>query len=519
MYSIGIDLGTTNTVVAVYKKGVAETLRIDGNYFLPSVVSFIKNQEPYVGQSAKSRLEVNPESTIGSSKRYIGDDSKNYLVLGRSYSPIDIAAQVLRYAVQGAKKALGQEIYDAVITVPAYFNDAQRAATKLAGEQAGLNVLKLLPEPSAAAVCYGFQKKKDQTLLVYDFGGGTFDVSILKVEANDFKVIGVGGDVQLGGDDIDHALVKWMAEEFQKQHGMDLLDESKKDFAYARQRLKEEAEKAKKELTEADFVEIIVPQLAGKTFELELSIDKFNALAKPTLMKTIKCVKDILRETGLTVDDIDRVVLVGGSTKIRAVRELVTDEIKEPFKDLSPDEAVAWGAAIIAASLDAPESRPDEQTPKVKLKDVTAHSLGIGMWDSDNRYLFQTLISKNSTYPCEGGVLGFTADPYQEVVEVRVFRGEELEATNNDELGDLLVPVDRPVKEQVPVAAVFRLDRDGILHFQAVAIPLRAIQNEKVKLFLTNAINKNGRIDVALLEDLVKRNIVAKPEAISIKSS
>jgi len=515
MYAIGIDLGTTNTVVSVFRNGRKETLKLDGGSNIPSVVSFKKNQPVLVGRQAKARLGVAPDSTVGSAKRFMGDQAKTYQINGSSYSPVDISAHILKYAIEGAKDALGQDVWDAVITVPAYFNDAQRADTRRAGEQAGLNVLRLLPEPSAAAISYGFDKDKDQTILVYDLGGGTFDISVLRVAGNDFEVLGVGGDSQLGGDDFDIAILEWVAEEFKQQYGIDLLDTSNRENAIARQRIKEVVEQAKIDLSEpgCDTAEIIIPEILGHSLDLELDIEQFNKLINSQLRRTIDSIHQVLRETKLSADDIDRVVLIGGSTRIRAVKAMVTEEIREPYCDENPEEAVAWGASIIAASLGTPD---EDLTPDIILKEVTAHSLGIGMIGEGSKYIFQPIISKNSKYPCQGGVIGFTTDPFQQAVGVCVFRGENSAANDNDELGDLTVPVKQPHGEQVPVVAVFRLDDDGILHFQAVDIPISVIQEATVVSFLENAYANGGTIDVGMLEKLISENKIPQPEMITI---
>ncbi len=515
MYAIGIDLGTTNTVVSVFRNGRKETLRIDGGPNVPSVVSFKKNQPALVGRQAKARLGVDPDSTVGSAKRFMGDRTKTYQINGSTYSAVDISAHILKHAIEGAKDALGQDVWDAVITVPAYFNDAQRADTRRAGEQAGLNVLRLLPEPSAAAISYGFEKDKDQTILVYDLGGGTFDISILRVTGNDFEVLGVGGDSRLGGDDFDNAILEWVAERFEQQYNINLLDTSKREYAVARQRIKEVVEQAKKDLSEpgCDIAEIVVPEILGHSLDLEIHIDQFNKLVNPYLRRTIDCIHQVLRETNLSADEIDRVVLIGGSTRIRAVKAMVTEEIREPYCDENPDEAVAWGAAIIAASLGTPD---EDLAPDIIVKEVTAHSLGVGMMDDRSRYIFQPIISKNSKYPCQGGVIGFTVAPYQEAVEVYVFRGENSEANDNDELGELIVPVKQPHGEQIPVAAVFKLDEDGILHFQAVDFPIRNLQDTAVNSFLKNSFDNGGAVDVELLEELIKNQKIPQPEMITI---
>jgi len=513
MYAIGIDLGTTNSVVSVYKNGRTESLKIDGRYFVPSVVSFRKDQPRLVGQAAKARMEVDPESTVASAKRFMGDQGKKYPIHGKEYTPVDIAAIVLQHVVEKSKQALGHDIYDAIITVPAYFNDDQRADTRRAGEQAGLNVLRLISEPSSAAICYGFEKSKDQTIMVYDFGGGTFDISVLKVIGNKFHVIGVGGDSRLGGDDIDHLLVDWIAKAYADKFNIDLLDNDKKEYAMARQRLKEAAEKAKIELSSSPTTDIYLPELAGHSLDLELDVEQFNRLIEPILKRTVECMQQVLRETDLSGDDIDRVVLVGGSTKIPAVKGLVDKEIREPYSDINPDEAVAWGAAIVAASYTLPDV---DLAPSIEYEDVTAHSLGIGLLDEQNRYMFQPLIIKNSRYPCKGGIIGYTIRPFQTEVAIRVFRGEEPVAEDNTKKGELIVPVLKPSQIDVPVVAVLRLDEDGILTCDGVT--LEAQPAGTVDQFLTRARNNNGAIDIDQFDKLVESSKIDEPKQIEIRN-
>ncbi|HFE38858.1 MAG TPA: hypothetical protein ENK06_10645, partial [Gammaproteobacteria bacterium] len=348
----------------------------------------------------------------------------------------------------------------------------------------------------------------------YDLGGGTFDISILKVSSNDFDVLAVGGDSQLGGDDFDNAILEWAAHEFKKQYGIDLLDDSKREYAIARQRLKEEAEKAKIDLSESDYAEILIPELAGHSLDLELHIDQFNELINPFLQRTIDCMRQVLRETNLSADDIDRIVLVGGSTRIRAVQAMVSKEVREPYCDENADEAVAWGAAIVAASLGTPV---EDLTP-IAVREVTAHSLGVGMMEEE-KYIFQPLISRNSKYPCEGGVLGFTCYQQQEKVEISVYRGERTLEENNDELGKLTVPVKQPSDSRIPVAAVFKLDENGMLYFKAVDIPIRNIEHSDVESFLLNAFENNCAIDIHKLEKLIGSKKIPKPEKITIDSA
>jgi molecular chaperone DnaK (HSP70) len=511
MYSVGIDLGTTNSVVAVFRKGRKETVPVDGKPTVPSVVSFRKNQPPLVGHAAKARLLVEPQSTVASAKRFMGDRNKTYYVDGSSYSPVDIAALVLRRLVKGAATHLQHDVFDAVLTVPAYFTDDQKADTRRAGEQAGLNVLRLLTEPSAAAISYGLDKGRDQTIMVYDLGGGTFDISILRVQANTFKVVAVGGNSRLGGDDFDELVVAWAAKEFQRRSGIDVLKEGSRELLVARQRLKEKAEEAKKELSQSDSAEIVIPDLCGKSLELELRLDEFDRLTQPLLQKTTDCMHRVLRDAKLTADGIDRVILVGGSTRMRAVKALVTREIKEPYSDESPDEAVAWGAAVVALSLSAPE---EDSAPDICVQEATAHSIGIDLLNERHELVFEPLIRRNTNYPCEAGILAATVAPNQSECEISVFRGEEANPSKNQRLGSLHLPISMPKPHQVPVVCVFKLDGDGILHFEAVDIPTDR-PSAAVRTFLEGARARKGEIDIRLFDTIVAGG--ACPEPVEIK--
>jgi molecular chaperone DnaK len=506
-YAVGIDLGTTNSVIAIYRRGSAETLRVDGRSTMPSVVSFREDKSILVGQAAKSRLLIDPENSVASSKRFIGDRSKKYSLGGMSLTPVNIASLILKNLVENARKELNNtEIWDAVITVPAYFTEAQKEDTKRAGEEAGLNVLRLLPEPTAAAIAYGLDKEKDQTLMVYDLGGGTFDVSILTVKGNSFQVQAVGGDSQLGGDDFDYAIVDWVTKDFRAKTGIDLLTEKGKAAMSARQRLKEAAENAKIELSQSDRAMITVPDCLGHPIDLEITLTQYNRLIEPMLRHTVDCMKSVLRDAKLSADEIDRVILVGGSTKNRAVREIVAREIKEPYTSERVDEVVAHGAAILAASLYS----PDEISMDVSEK--TSHSLGIDML-SDNAKIFQAIIPRQTTYPCRLGILGFTNRPYQEEVLIGVFRGENIEPQKNTYLGELSLPVSPPQGEQIPVGAIFDLDADGIIHFTAVQFP----NNTSSSQLINYALENDGGLDLTVTDALIRRG-EAKTRSTQIES-
>lgn len=508
-YAVGIDLGTTNSVIAIYRRGTAETLRIDGRSTMPSVVSFRDDTNILVGQPAKSRLLLDPENTVASTKRFMGDLSKSYKLAGNSLTPVNIASLILKRLVESARKELGNaEIWDAVITVPAYFTEDQKEDTKRAGEEAGLNVLRLLPEPTAAAIAYGLDKEKDQTLLVYDLGGGTFDVSILSVTGNRFTVKTVGGDGNLGGDDFDLAIVDWVNKDFKAKTGIDLLAEKGKAAMSARQRLKEAAETAKIELSQSDRAMITIPDCLGHPIDLEITLAQYNSLIEPMLLRTVECMKSVLRDAKLSGEDIDRVILVGGSTKNRAVREIVAREIREPYTSERVDEVVAHGAAIMASSLYAPDS------VDIDVSEKTSHSLGIIMTNELDKEIFQPVILRQTTYPCELGALGFTGVPRQEQVRLRVQRGENMNNPDrNTNLGELMLPVSPPQNDQVPVGAIFTLDENGIIHFTAVQFPL----NSSVAPILSHASDHNGSLDVATAKALIASG-EAKARSITIDS-
>jgi len=508
-YAVGIDLGTTNSVISIFQRGIAETIPVDGRSALPSVVSFRKDGSVLVGQTAKSRLLLDPENTISSAKRHIGDEQHRYHVGNKALTPVDISCLVLKRLVEDANKALGEEIRDAVITVPAYFNEAQREATKKAGKEAGLNVLRLVPEPTAAAVSYGLDKGKDQTIMVYDLGGGTFDVSILEIRGNQFEVKAVGGDSNLGGDDFDQAIMEWISEKISKQTGISIMAEQGHEATMARQRLKEAAESAKIELSQSDRAQIQVPDCLGQPVDLEITLAEYNKMIEPLLQRTVVCMRSVLKDTGLGAEDISRVILVGGSTKNRAVRDIVAKEIKEPYIAERVDEVVAHGAGIIAANLFLPE----EDALPIEITDVTGHSLGIDMVDAKRNVYFRPVIPRQTVYPCRMSVLGYTVDPYQEAVQMRVFRGEDEKVDKNSFLGELILEISPPQQEKVPVGAIFELDADGIIHFTAVQLPTG---NEASKV-VNYAQYHQGSLDLAAIEELVN-NGKAKTKSIVIRT-
>lgn len=465
-YAVGIDLGTTNSVVSVYRRGKAETLSVDGQPTMPSVISF-RDGNLLVGKSAKSRLRIDPENSISSAKRFIGDPSKIYKAGGKSLSSIDVSSFILEQLVKSASEALGQKIRDVVITVPAYFTEAQKEDTKKAGERVGLNVLRIIPEPTAAAIAYGIEKERDQTIMVYDLGGGTFDVSILTIKGNKFEVKAVGGDSHLGGDDFDEAIITWICKEFQVKTGSDLLRNNTREGRLAKQLLKEAAEAAKIELSQSNNAEIEIPNFFdGHPLEISISLPQYNRLIEPLLKKTIDCVDSVLRDARLDSSDIDRVILVGGSTRNKAVREIVSKKIKEPYIASKVDEVVSHGAAIIASSL----FTPDEDSLPIEVSDVTAHSLGIDVKNpKTNELEFAPIIPRQTAYPCRFGYMG-TARPGQTKVEITVYRGESKYPNQNTKLGSLSMPI-VPQDDVAPVVAIFELDGNGIIQFTALQLP------------------------------------------------
>ena len=505
-YAVGIDLGTTNSVISVCRRGVPCTLLVDGRSTMPSVISFRDDGNLLVGQAAKARMLLDPETTVVSVKRSIGEHGKVYHIGRKEYSPIDISSLILKRLVEAARKELGSEVLDAVITVPAYFTEAQRQDTKLAGEQAGLNVLRLIPEPTAAAIAYGLDKGKDQTILVYDLGGGTFDVSILTIHGNRFDVKAVGGDCHLGGDDFDQAIVEWAAGKFKQQTGIDLLHDKSLQGRQSVQRLKEAAEAAKIELSLSASAIIEIPDVLGRPLSLEISINEYNKLIAPLLKHTVDCLHAVMRDAHMRPDDIDRVILVGGSTKNRAVQDIVSFEVKDPYIADRVDEVVSHGAAILAANM----YLPDEDNLPIEVSNVTAHSLGINMMNADEELYFRPIIQRQTTYPCKFGVLGSTRYPDQDEVIMTVYRGESPDPAQNTSLGELNLPISPPSPEIVPVAAIFELDADGIIHFTAVQLPL----SDEVIEYITD---QNEKLDVAAVEKLIQQR-VAKAKTILVKS-
>ena len=455
---IGIDLGTTNSVVAVMEGGEPTVItNTEGSRLTPSVVGFSKTGERLVGQLAKRQAVSNPENTIASIKRHMGE---NYTVdvQGKNYTPQEISAMVLQKLKEDAESYLGEKVTQAVITVPAYFNDSQRQATKDAGKIAGLDVLRIVNEPTAAALAYGLDKGGDGKILVFDLGGGTFDVSILELGDGVFEVKATNGNTKLGGDDFDNKIMDWMVDEFKKQTGIDLSQDKMAD-----QRLKEAAEKAKIELSTVLSTNINLPFITAdasgpKHLDLTLTRAKFNELTEDLVHATMEPTKKAIADSGLSIDEIDKIILVGGSSRIPAVQDAIKSILgKEPSKGVNPDECVAIGAAIQAGVLVG-------DVKDVLLLDVTPLSLGIETLGG----VFTKIIDRNTTIPTSGSQVFSTAADNQPSVDVHVLQGEREMAADNKTLGRFELTGIPAAPRGVPrIEVTFNIDANGIVNVSA----------------------------------------------------
>ncbi len=477
---IGIDLGTTNSVVAVMEGGEPVVIaNQEGGRTTPSVVAFAKNNERLAGQVAKRQAVTNAENTVYSIKRFMGrryDEVNEEMkmvpykvtrstngdarveISGKEYSPPEISAMILQKLKSAAEDYLGQKVEKAVITVPAYFNDAQRQATKDAGRIAGLEVLRIINEPTAAALAYGLDKKKDETIAVYDFGGGTFDISILEVGEGVVEVKATNGDTHLGGDNLDQRIIDWIIDEFKKDQGIDLSKDK-----MALQRLKEAAEKGKMELSTVQETEITLPFITAdatgpKHLNLKLTRAKFESLVDDILQRSISPCKQALSDAGVKPSDIDEVVLVGGTTRIPKVQQIVRELFgKEPHKGVNPDEVVAVGAAVQAGVLGG-------EVKDVLLLDVTPLSLGIETLGG----VFTKLIERNTTIPTRKSEIFSTAADNQTSVEIHVLQGERPMARDNRTLGKFHLVGIPPAPRGVPqIEVTFDIDANGIVNVSA----------------------------------------------------
>lgn len=455
---IGIDLGTTNSCVAVMEGGEAVVIpNAEGGRTTPSVVGFSKTGERLVGQAAKRQAISNPERTVVSIKRHMGS---NYRVKidDKEYTPQEISAQILQKLKTDAEAYLGEKVTQAVITVPAYFADSQRQATKDAGKIAGLEVLRIINEPTAAALAYGLDKGEDQTILVYDLGGGTFDVSILELGEGVFEVKATSGNNHLGGDDFDQRIIEWMVAEFKKEHGIDLSKDR-----VAMQRLKDAAEKAKIELSGVTTTNINLPFISASDqgplhLDLNLSRAKLEEMTADLVEKTVGPMRQALQDAGLSPDKIDKVILVGGATRMPAVQEAVRKITgKDPHKGINPDECVAMGAAIQGAVLAG-------EVKDVLLLDVTPLSLGIETLGG----VFTRIIERNTTIPTSKSQIFSTAADNQTTVEIHVLQGERPMAADNKTLGRFQLTGIPPAPRGIPQIEVkFDIDANGIVHVSA----------------------------------------------------
>jgi molecular chaperone DnaK len=499
---IGIDLGTTNSVVAVMEGGEAKVIpNAEGNRTTPSVVAFTKSGERLVGQVAKRQSVTNPKNTIFSIKRFMGrkhnevseemkmvpyeieraeNGDVRIIVEGKKFSPPEISAMILGKLKQAAEDYLGEKVDRAVITVPAYFNDAQRQATKDAGRIAGLNVDRLVNEPTAAALAYGLDKKKDQTIAVYDFGGGTFDISILEVGEGVVEVKATNGDTHLGGDNIDQRIIDWLLEEFRKDQGINLGNDP-----MAIQRLKEGAEKAKIELSSAQETEINLPFITAdasgpKHLNIKLTRPKLEQLVEDLIQRSIGPCRQALKDAGVEAKDIDEVVLVGGQTRMPAIQKLVKDFFgKEPHKGVNPDEVVAIGAAIQGGVLAG-------DVKDLLLLDVTPLSLGIETLGG----VATKLIERNTTIPTRKSEIFSTAADSQTSVEVHVLQGEREMARDNRTLGKFhLVGIPAAPRGVPQIEVAFDIDANGIVHVSAK--DLGTGKEQKITITASSGLNEN----------------------------
>lgn len=496
--TIGIDLGTTNSVVAVMEGGKPTVIaNAEGARTTPSIVGFSKTGERLVGQLAKRQAILNPDKTVASIKRHMGEDYK-VKIDDKNYTPQEISSMILRKLADDASSYLGEKVTSAVITVPAYFNDAQRQATKDAGKIAGLDVLRIVNEPTAAALAYGLDKVKPEKVLVFDLGGGTFDVSVLEIGDGVHEVLSTSGDTHLGGDDFDEKVMNWLCDEFKKSEGIDLRNDKQ-----AMQRIKEAAEKAKCELSSVVETNINLPFITAdangpKHLDISLTRAKFEDLCHDLLDRCKKPVEQALKDASLSKGDIDEVVLVGGSTRIPAVQALVKDYTgKEPNQSVNPDEVVAVGAAIQAGVLAG-------EVKDIVLLDVTPLTLGIETLGG----VLTALVPRNTTIPVSKSQVFSTAENNQTAVDIHVLQGERPMATDNKSLGMFRLDGIPPAMRGMPqIEVTFDIDANGIVNVSAKD----KATNKEQKITITNSSN----LSESDIETMVKE---AEANAASDKS-
>ncbi|MDD2715408.1 MAG: molecular chaperone DnaK [Candidatus Wallbacteria bacterium] len=471
---IGIDLGTTNSCVAYMEGGETHVIpNVEGGRTTPSILAFSKTGERLCGVVAKKQAVLNPERTVRSIKRHMGDTDFFVKIDDKQYTPQEISAMILQKLKADAESFLGEKVTKAVITVPAYFNDAQRKATRDAGRIAGLEVLRIINEPTASSLAYGLDKKKDHKILVYDLGGGTFDVSILEVGDGVFEVKSTSGDTHLGGDDFDQKIIDWMVTEFKKDQGIDLTSDAK-----ALQRLKDEAEKTKIELSTVMEATINLPYITAdangpKHLEMKLTRAKLESLTEDLLERTKAPMKRALSDAGLNPSDLHEVILVGGQTRMPAVVALVKEFFgKEPNKNINPDECVAVGAAIQGAVLAG-------EVKDILLLDVTPLSLGIETLGG----VFTKIIQRNTTVPCRKSQIFSTADDNQSAVTVHVLQGEREMASDNKTLAKFdLIGIPSAPRGMPQIEVTFDIDANGIIHVSAKDLGTGKEQKIKIEV-------------------------------------
>ena len=486
---IGIDLGTTNSCVAVMEGGNAVVIpNAEGARTTPSVVGFSKTGERLVGQTAKRQAIANPERTISSIKRHMGSDYK-VDIDGKKYTPQEISAMILQKLKTDAEAYLGQPVTEAVITVPAYFTDSQRQATKDAGQIAGLTVKRIINEPTAAALSYGIDKEDDQRVMVYDLGGGTFDVSIIEMGDGVQQVLATAGNNRLGGDDFDQRVINWMVEEFKKTEGIDLSTDK-----MAVQRLKDAAEKAKIELSSTTTTNINIPFITAdatgaKHLDMNLTVAKFNELTKDLVDATMGPVQQALSDSGLSPSDLNKILMVGGSSRIPAVQEAVRQKLgKEPFKGINPDECVALGAAYQGGVLGG------DVKDGLLLLDVTPLSLGLETMGG----VCTKIIERNTTIPTKKSQIFSTAADKQSAVDINVLQGEREFAKDNKQLGTFRLDGIAPAPRGIPqIEVTFDIDQNGIVH--VTAKDLGTGKEQDIKITASTNMSKDD-IDKAVKE-------------------